>query len=70
LSVDGKEVASQNIHSSVPSAFGLDESFDMGSDIATPEDDNDYQVQFESYSNFKSSKCFHVCKSNFQTVNY
>ncbi len=46
LSVDGKEVASQDIPASVPFAFGVDESFDVGSDTATPVDDKDYQVPF------------------------
>jgi arylsulfatase A-like enzyme len=46
LSVDGKEVATQNTPSSTPFAFGVDESFDIGSDTATPVDDKDYQVPF------------------------
>ena len=46
LSVDGKEVASQKIPSSVPFAFGVDESFDIGSDTGTPVDDKEYQVPF------------------------
>jgi arylsulfatase A-like enzyme len=46
LSVDGKEVATQNIPSTTPFAFGVDESFDIGSDTATPVDDKDYQCPF------------------------
>jgi len=46
LSVDGKEVATQKIAASVPFAFGVDESFDVGSDTATPVDDKDYKVPF------------------------
>jgi len=46
LSVDGKEVATQNTPSSTPFAFGVDESFDIGSDTGTPVDDKDYQIPF------------------------
>src|SRR5450631_4076104 len=46
LSVDGKEVETQNIPSSVPFAFGVDESFDIGSDTGTPVDDKDYHIPF------------------------
>jgi hypothetical protein len=46
LSVDGTAVATQNTPSSTPFAFGVDESFDIGSDTGTPADDKDYQVPF------------------------
>lgn len=46
LSVDGKQLASQTIPHSVPFVFGVDESFDVGSDTGTPVDDKDYQVPF------------------------
>ena len=46
LSVDGTEVARRTIPNSVPIAFGVDESFDVGSDTGTPVDDKDYQVPF------------------------
>lgn len=46
LSVDGKEIATQNTPSSTPFAFGVDESFDIGSDTGTPVDDKDYQIPF------------------------
>lgn len=46
LSVDGKQVASRTIPNSVPFVFGVDESFDVGSDTGTPVDDKDYQVPF------------------------
>jgi arylsulfatase len=46
LSVDGKEVARQTIPHSVPFAFGVDESFDVGSDTGTSVEDKDYQPPF------------------------
>jgi arylsulfatase len=46
LSVDEAEVARRTIPNSVPIAFGVDESFDVGSDTGTPVDDKDYQVPF------------------------
>jgi arylsulfatase len=46
LSVDGKEVARQAIPHTVPFIFGVDESFDVGSDTGTPVDDKDYQIPF------------------------
>jgi arylsulfatase len=46
LSVDGSEVARRTIPNSVPIAFGVDESFDVGSDTGTPVEDKDYQVPF------------------------
>jgi arylsulfatase len=46
LAVDGKEVARKTIPHSVPFIFGVDESFDVGSDTGTPVDDKDYQVPF------------------------
>jgi arylsulfatase len=44
--VDGKQLTSQTIPHSVPFVFGVDESFDVGSDTGTPVDDKDYQVPF------------------------
>jgi arylsulfatase A-like enzyme len=46
LSVDGKEVARHSVSHTVPFIFGLDESFDVGSDTGTPVDDKDYRVPF------------------------
>jgi len=46
LSVDGKQVAQQKIPATVPFIFGVDESFDVGSDTGTPVEDKDYQVPF------------------------
>ena len=46
LSVDGTEVARQTIPHSVPFAFGVDESFDVGSDTGTSVEDKDYQPPF------------------------
>ena len=46
LTVDGKEVAKKATPNSVPIAFGVDESFDVGSDTGTPVEDKDYKVPF------------------------
>lgn len=46
LSVDGKEVDSHAVPHTVPFVFGVDESFDVGSDTGTSVDDKDYQVPF------------------------
>ena len=46
LSVDGKEVARRTVPHTVPFIFGVDESFDVGSDTGTPVDDKDYRVPF------------------------
>jgi arylsulfatase len=46
LAVDGAEVARRTIPNSVPIAFGVDESFDVGSDTGTPVADDDYRVPF------------------------
>jgi arylsulfatase len=46
LSVDGKEVARRTIPHTVPFAFGVDESFDVGSDTGTSVEDKDYQPPF------------------------
>ena len=46
LSVDGREVARQTIPHSVPFVFGVDESFDVGSDTGTSVEDKDYQPPF------------------------
>ena len=46
LSVDGKEVARRKVPNTVPFAFGVDESFDVGSDTGTSVEDKDYQPPF------------------------
>jgi arylsulfatase len=46
LKVDDKEVAARKIPHTVPAAFTLDETFDVGVDTRTPVDDNDYQIPF------------------------
>jgi hypothetical protein len=46
LSVDGKEVARRMVPHTVPFAFGVDESFDVGSDTGTSVEDKDYQPPF------------------------
>jgi len=46
LSVDGREVAKQTVPHTVPFIFGIDESFDVGSDTGTPVEDAEYQVPF------------------------
>jgi arylsulfatase A-like enzyme len=46
LSVDGKEVAQHTVPHTVPFIFGVDESFDVGSDTGTPVEDAEYQVPF------------------------
>jgi hypothetical protein len=46
LKVDGKEVATQQMERTIPIIMQFDESFDIGSDMQTPVDDQDYQVPF------------------------
>ena len=46
LSVDGKQVASKTIPHTIPFLMSIDETFDVGIDLRTPVDDNDYQVPF------------------------
>lgn len=46
LKVDGKEVATQKMESTIPLLLQLDESFDIGSDTLTGVDDTDYQTPF------------------------
>ena len=46
LSVDGKQVASKTIPHTIPFLMSIDETFDIGIDLRTPVDDNDYQVPF------------------------
>ena len=46
LKVDGKEVATQKMESTIPLLLQLDESFDIGSDTLTGVDDADYQTPF------------------------
>jgi arylsulfatase len=44
--VDGKEVASKKVPHTIPFLMTIDETFDIGSDLRTPVDDNDHQVPF------------------------
>jgi hypothetical protein len=46
LSLDGKRVAEQKIAHAMPFMMTIDETFDVGSDLRTGVDDNDYQVPF------------------------
>ena len=46
LSVDGNEVSRKTVPHTVPFVFGLDETFDIGSDTGTPVEDKDYQIPF------------------------
>jgi arylsulfatase len=47
LRVDGKEVASKKMPHTIPFIMAsMDETFDVGLDLRTPVDDNDYQVPF------------------------
>jgi len=46
LSVDGKEVSKKTVPHTVPFIFGIDETFDVGSDTGTPVEDKEYQVPF------------------------
>jgi arylsulfatase len=46
LSVDGKEVSKKTVPHTVPAAFTIDESFDVGVDTRTGVDDKDYQPPF------------------------
>jgi arylsulfatase len=46
MSVDGKEVARQQIPHTIPVIMTLDETFDIGSDTKTGVNDSDYKVPF------------------------
>lgn len=46
LSVDGKEAARQTVPHTVPFIFGVDESFDVGSDTGTSVNPKEYSVPF------------------------
>src|SRR5580704_3691964 len=46
LTVDGRELATKAIPHSAPFLLTQDETFDVGMDLRTPVDDNDYQVPF------------------------
>ena len=46
LTVDGKEVARQNMEHTIPFTLQWDEAFNVGFDTGTPVDDSDYQVPF------------------------
>jgi arylsulfatase len=46
LKIDGKEVATIKMEQTLPITLQFDETFDIGSDMGTPVDDNDYQCPF------------------------
>jgi arylsulfatase len=46
LTVDGKVVAQKVIQRTIPLIMTWDETFDIGQDLRTPVDDNDYQCPF------------------------
>jgi arylsulfatase A-like enzyme len=46
LKVDGKEVARKSVAHTIPFLMTIDESFDVGVDLRTGVDDQDYQVPF------------------------
>jgi len=46
LSVDGKQVANTKVAHTIPFLMTIDETFDVGIDLRTPVDDEDYQVPF------------------------
>jgi len=46
MKVDGNEVANQKIPHTIAFLMPADETFDVGVDLRTPIDDNDYQVPF------------------------
>jgi arylsulfatase len=46
LKVDGKEVRTLSVPKTVPFLLPADETFDVGSDLRTPVNDQDYQVPF------------------------
>ena len=46
LRVDDKEIANKKMPHTIPFLMTIDETFDVGSDLRTPVDDNDYQVPF------------------------
>jgi arylsulfatase len=47
LKVDGKEVATQHMEHTVPVILQWDETFDIGADMGTSIDDEDYESPFE-----------------------
>jgi arylsulfatase A-like enzyme len=46
LRVDDKDVATRKVPHTIPFIMAIDETFDVGIDMRTPVDDNDYQVPF------------------------
>ena len=46
FSVDGMRADSKKIAHTIPFIMTIDETFDVGIDLRTPVDDNDYQVPF------------------------
>jgi len=46
LSVDGTQVATKTVPHTIPFLMTIDETFDVGMDLRTPVDDQDYQVPF------------------------
>jgi arylsulfatase len=47
LTIDGKEVANQKIEHTIPVTLQWDETFDVGADMGTPVNDQDYQCPFK-----------------------
>ncbi|MBX4994668.1 arylsulfatase [Rhizobium binae] len=47
LTVDGQQVATQQIPHTIPAIMSLDETFDLGVDTRTGVNDSDYQVPFK-----------------------
>ena len=46
LKVDDQEVAKETMPHSIPFLMSIDETFDVGMDLRTPVDDQDYKVPF------------------------
>ena len=46
LRVDGKDVANKKVERTIPFLMTIDETFDIGVDMRTPVDDQDYKVPF------------------------
>ncbi|MET1083078.1 MAG: hypothetical protein ABWY12_08550, partial [Burkholderiales bacterium] len=46
LKVDGKEIRTLSVPKTIPFLMPADETFDVGSDLRTPVNDQDYQVPF------------------------
>ena len=46
MKVDGKTVLTKTIERTIPLMLPVDEGFDIGMDMGSPVDDQDYQVPF------------------------